>query len=139
MRKTFLVLCVFLIFGLLGCEGPVGEKGERGDPGGTVTEYTGYIPGDGTNGLVDIGGGPLPSKTAVTVYFAFPSLPNAWCELGQPTGDNSILRDPWCAVDYRNADVWFYNCSTTWLYKIIVFTPTSSSAFVNPFGYLFGD
>jgi len=127
---------------LMSCKGPEGEKGdtgEQGNPGGTITEFTGYIPGDGSLGTVSIGSSSLPTNTTVTVYYAIPEFPTVWIELGHPQVDDGFLLYPWCAVSYGYAGVAFYNCSTSWLYKIIVFVPTSSSlGFVRPFDFLFG-
>lgn len=108
MKKRLLLFlfCVSLIFGLTSCKGPAGEKGGKGDPGnpgdpgGKITEYTGSIPGDGSIGVVSIGSGPLPTDTTVTVYYAFPELPDMWTELGAPTGEGSVELYPYCVVDY---------------------------------------
>lgn len=129
-KLVFVILFLFVI----GCKGPEGDtgdagapgqQGEKGDPGKNAEFeiYTGTIPGDGIMGIVSIGSAPLPSNTQVTVLYAFPSVPDIWIELGQP---DSAIANPFCGVNYEDAEVGFFNCLTTWFYKIIVIKPALS-------------
>ena len=147
MKKTLLVILMFVFMyvvtgcdSLKGARGDSGTKGDKGDTGDTtatidVSVYTGTIP---YSGKVIIGTEPFNSSAVVTVLYAYDFSPTVWYELGEPTGSNSALYYCWCAVNYVNHSVTFYNCGTSWLYKIIVIKDLSLAPSLSTIDYIKG-
>lgn len=137
MRRVSVILLCGVLVGCRGPRGPQGPQGAQGPAGPTgligpastsTSEFNGTIP---SNGIVVIGS--ITSKTTVSVYYAFASLPTVFMELGTPISGSSS-NTPFCGVSYDLGAVYFYNTPPGALYKILISKPLSAPMPSGQFG-----